>query len=122
MRDHRKLHAFETADKMVLAIYEATRAFPRHEMFGLTSQLRRAALSVASNIVEGSARHKESDYLHFLDMAYGSARELDYQISLAFRLGYLAESDHQKLDELSQENCKLLNALINWLRRNRPQV
>ena len=122
MRDHRKRRAFDAADKLVLAVYEATGTFPKHEVFGLTNQLRRAATSVASNIVEGSARHNESDYLHFLDIAYGSARECDYQLSLAFRLGYVAAREHQKLSEMSQESCRLLNALINWLRRNRPQA
>ena len=91
MRDHTKLRAFEVADELVLLVYEHTREFPRSEQFGLTSQLRRAAVSIASNIVEGCARQSPGDYLRFLDMAYGSSRELEYQLSLARRLGYLTD-------------------------------
>ena len=65
MRDHTKLRAFDLADELALAIYKETGSFPRKEMFGLTSQLRRAAVSVASNIVEGCARFSEAEYLHF---------------------------------------------------------
>ncbi len=67
MRDHTKLRAFQLADQMAFAIYKVTGSFPREEMFGLASQLRRAAVSVASNIVEGCARFSEAEYLHFLD-------------------------------------------------------
>ena len=87
MRDHRKLRAFELADQLAVAVYQATKTFPREEQFGLTSQMRRAAVSVASNVVEGCTRHSLRDYVHFLDVAYGSAREPVYQASLAQRLG-----------------------------------
>jgi four helix bundle protein len=68
MRDHKKLRAFELADDLVVSLYLATKTFPRDELFGLTSPMRRAAVSVASNIVEGCARHSEADYIHFLQM------------------------------------------------------
>ena len=90
MRDHQKLKAFALADRLALAVYQHTADFPREEIFGLTAQLRRAAVSVPSNIVEGCARHSEADYLHFLDISYASRREVEYQLSLAVRLGYLA--------------------------------
>ena len=96
MRDHTKLRAFQLADQVALAIYKATRAFPREE---------------------GSARLSEAEYLHFLDMAYGSAREVEYQVSLAFRLGFLRESAHQELSALTVETSKVLNGLIRSLRR-----
>ncbi len=118
MRDHRKLRAFELADQLTLSIYGATKSFPREEMFGLTSQIRRAAVSIASNIVEGCARNSEKDFLHFLDMAYGSAREVEYQLSLAFRLGYLPEESQILLTSQSVETCKVLNGLIRSLRRS----
>jgi four helix bundle protein len=76
MRDHTKLRAFELADRLALRVYLKTSAFPRDEQCGLTSQLRRAAVSIASNIVEGCARSSLADYLRFLDMTYGSACEL----------------------------------------------
>lgn len=89
MRDHSKLKAFQLADRLALRTYSVTASFPKHELFGLTSQMRRAAVSICCNIVEGCARHTEADFLRFLNMAYGSARELEYQASLAKRLGYV---------------------------------
>lgn len=117
MRDHTKLRAFELADELVLAIYRATKDFPREEQFGLTSQIRRASISVASNIVEGCARHSEADFLHFLDMAYGSAREVDYQIGLAHRLGYLNDTDFNTLRTKGEAAGKVLNGLIRAFRK-----
>ncbi len=117
MRDYRKLRAFEVADDLVLAVYEASRNFPREEQFGLTSQVRRAAISVASNIVEGCARSSERDFLHFLDMAYGSAREVGYQITLAQRLGYLSNASFKALVSKSDEAAKVLNGLIRSFRK-----
>ena len=117
MRDHRKLRAFELADQLALDVYRATRSLPKEEVFGLTSQLRRAAVSAVSNIVEGCARHSESDYIRFLDIAYGSAREVEYQISLAFRLGYLREEESTSLHTLSAEMSKVLNGLLRALRK-----
>ncbi len=116
MRDYRKLRAFELADALTLETYKATKPFPKDELFGLTSQMRRAAVSVASNIVEGCARSSEADYLRFLDMAYGSARELGYQISLAHRLGYLDDATHQAIHASCEETSKVLNSLICSLR------
>ncbi|PJA30058.1 MAG: four helix bundle protein [candidate division Zixibacteria bacterium CG_4_9_14_3_um_filter_46_8] len=117
MRDHKKLRAFELADNLVLSVYGATKSFPREEQFGLTSQLRRAAISIASNIVEGCARNTEADFLHFLDMAYGSAREVEYQISLAHRLAYISDEDFKSLNSKCEETSKVLNGLIRSLRR-----
>ena len=79
MRNHKKLRAFELADEVVLFIYQITRDFPKEELYGLTSQIRRAAVSVASNIIEGSARDTQAEYVRFLDIAYGSLREVSYQ-------------------------------------------
>ena len=76
MRDHTKLRAFELADEVVLLIYRATVGFPKEEIYGLTSQMRRAAISVPSNIVEGCARESQTEYLRFLGIAFGSIREL----------------------------------------------
>ena len=112
MRDHTKLKAFVMADALALEVYCATRRFPAEERFGLASQMRRSAVSVPSNIVEGCARHTESDFLHFLDMAYGSACELEYQISLSYRLGYLNEESYNAIHPKSTETTKIINGLI----------
>ena len=118
MRDHTKLRAFELADALAIAVYKATQSFPRDEIFGLTSQLRRAAVSIPSNIVEGCARHSEAEYLHFLDMAYGSAREVEYQIGLSHRLGYLDTTGREQLQALATETAKVLNGLLRALRKS----
>lgn len=116
MRDHTKLRAYELADEIALLIYHETKDFPREEMYGLTSQMRRAAVSVPSNIVEGCARGGQADYVRFLEMAFGSLRELDYQCSLAKRLGYLGGRYSVIMPKI-QEAEKVLGGLIRSLRR-----
>lgn len=115
MRDHKKLRAFELADEVALMTYNCTVDFPKHELFGLTSQMRRAAVSVPSNIVEGCSRDSQADFVRFRGIAFGSVRELEYQITLAQRLGYLSESQifHDKTIECS----KVLGGLIRSLRK-----
>jgi four helix bundle protein len=120
MRDHTKLKAFQLADELAVLIYRGTRGFPREEQFGLTPQLRRAAVSVASNIVEGCARSTEADYLHFLDIAFGSLREIEYQLSLAHRLGYVQPADFEPIQAHCVATSKVLAALIRSLRAPRP--
>ena len=117
MRDHTKLKAFELADALALEIYRETVAFPKEEHYGLRAQIRRAAVSTPSNIVEGCARHSEADYLRFLDIAYGSARELEYQLSLAKRLDYLSADRYRRLADRAAEVAKVINGLIRALRR-----
>lgn len=117
MRDHTKLRAFELADRLALETYEITGAFPKDEQYGLTAQIRPAVVSIASNIVEGCARNTTADYLHFIDMAYGSSRELQYQLSLARRLNYVPDLDWKRTENLCDEVTKVLNGLIRALRR-----
>jgi four helix bundle protein len=116
MRDHTKLRAFEMADEVVVLIYQATTKFPREEIYGLTSQMRRAAVSVPSNIVEGCARDSQADYLRFLHMAFGSLRELHYQTGLSKRLGFLCNQDAALIEPKIIETEKVLNGLIRALR------
>lgn len=118
MRDHTKLKAFQLADDLTLHIYQTTKQLPQDERFGLTAQIRRAAVSIPCNIVEGCARRTEADYLRFLDIAYGSARELEYQISLASRLGYINSETNQALSKKSNEVSKVLSGLIRSIRNN----
>jgi four helix bundle protein len=118
MRDPSKLTAFKLADELALATYRLTAKMPPVERFGLTMQMRKAAASVPSNIVEGCARHTEADYLRFLDIAYGSARELQYQISLAARLGLLDAPASDALAKMATETSKVINGLIRAIRRS----
>lgn len=116
MRDHSKLRAFELADEVALLVYGMTRDFPKEEIYGITSQLRRAAVSVPSNIVEGCARSTETEYLRFLEIAFGSLRELHYQIGLSRRLGYSKGLVIESIEEKVVETEKVLNGLIRSLR------
>ena len=118
MRDHTKLRAFELADEVVLLIYRATREFPKEEIYGLTSQMRRAAVSVPSNIVEGCARESQTEYLRFLEIAFGSLRELHYQFGLSKRLGYYDEHDFSGCESKIVETEKVLGALLRSMRKN----
>lgn len=116
MRDHTKLKAFELADEVAMLVYQETRKFPKEEIYGLTSQMRRAAVSIPSNIVEGCARDTQAEYLRFLDIAFGSLRELHYQFDLARRLGFMAEQNTQNIENKIIETEKVLNSLIRTLR------
>ncbi len=116
MRDHRKLRAFELADNLVLAVYSATKSFPKEEQFGLRSQLRRAAVSIASNIVEGCARQSQAEYHRFLDLAFGSTREVEYQLTVAARLGYISPDAAQRLEQQADETARVLAGLLRSLR------
>lgn len=116
MRDHRKLRAFEMADEVALLVYQITAGFPREEIYGLTSQIKRAAVSVPSNIVEGCARDSQADYLRFLHMAFGSLRELHYQLDLSKRLEFLRNQDWSLIEPKIVETEKVLNGLIRALR------
>ena len=116
MRDHTKLRAFELADEVVLMIYRATRKFPKEEVYGLTSQMRRAAVSIPSNIVEGCARESQAEYLRFLEIAFASLRELHYQFGLSRRLGYLDGYDISGDESKIVETEKVLSALLRSIR------
>ena len=114
MRDHKKLRAFELADHLAMLTYKQTAKLPKDELFGLVSQMRRAAVSVASNIVEGCSRSSTVEYVRFLEVAYGSARELEYQISVAERL--YPDCALGDWSSLATETRKVLNGLIRSLR------
>ena len=118
MRDHTKLRAFALADEVVLMIYQITRRFPEEERYGLTSQMRRAAVSVPSNIVEGSARESQTEYIRFLEISFGSLRELHYQFDLSLRLGYFNGQDISNCLELLVETEKVLSALLRSMRKD----
>lgn len=116
MRDHSKLRAFELADDIAILIYKITKDFPKEEVYGLASQMRRAAVSVPSNIVEGCARESQKEYLRFLEIAFGSLKELHYQYTLACRLGYNEKSEFIEFEQKVIETEKVLGSLIRALR------
>ena len=116
MPDHRKLRAFELADEIALLIYQVTNDFPREEIYGLTSQMRRAAVSVPSNIVEGCARESQAEYRNFLNFAFASLRELHYQFSLVERLGFIQQIDVNNYRTKLKEAEMVLGALLRSMR------
>lgn len=116
MRDHRKLIAFDKADDLTMTIYKISFSFPREEIYGLTSQIRRAAVSLTTNIVEGAARESEVEFLRFLEVSFASYREVEYQFSIAKRLEYVKESDIELCESKINVTGKVLAALIRKLR------
>ena len=116
MRDHRKLEVFHLADALTMLIYRSTRGFPREEVFGLTAQMRRCAVSVPANIVEGCARGSERDYARFLDISFGSVRELGYFIDLAVRLNYVTSDHAEELRTAHGRTAAALAALVRTRR------
>ena len=117
MRYHTKLRAFELADELTIMIYRITSNFSKEEIYGLTARMRRAADSAPSNIVEGCARVSQGEYVRFLDIAFGSLRELHYQFTLAKRLGYLKNDDTSNYDLKFVETENVLGALIRSLQK-----
>jgi four helix bundle protein len=115
-RDHRKLAVFDRADGLVLRVYAATSSFPVAERFGLQSQIRRACVSVPTNIVEGSAREAEGDYCRFIHIARASARETEYLLSLARRLDLLVDSRARELEGQYDVLQRMLRRLVDGLR------
>ena len=101
---------------LVVEVYRCTKSFPRDELFGLTSQMRRASISVPSNISEGKGRYTRGELVQFLFNARGSLLELQTQITLAGRLGYLGEAQVANLEQRSAEVGRMLNELITRFR------
>jgi four helix bundle protein len=116
MRSYRDLVAWQKAMDLVVAIYGLTRDWPREEVYGLTSQIRRAAVSVPSNIAEGQGRQSPKEFLNHLSMAYGSLMELETQLVIAARLGYVAQDPCEATLAQANEVGRLINGLCNSIR------
>ena len=117
VKDYRDLIVWQKAMDLVEAVYHATKDFPREEIYGLTSQLRRAAVSIPSNIAEGNGRNTTRDYVHFLGMAYGSVKEMETQVLIAERLRNNDPSHSGRLVQSTAEIARLISGLVNSLNR-----
>ena len=122
MRDYTKIEAWRLADDVTVAVYEATRSFPKEEIYGLTSQLRRAAYSAPANIAEGASRGSKRDYLHFLYIARGSLNEAQYFVHLANRLKYLSDEHTDALMTQSKSASACLYGLIRAVEKEAGTV
>jgi four helix bundle protein len=109
----RDLKVWQASMTLVEDIYALTKAFPRDERFGLTAQIRRASVSIPSNIGEGKRRKREKVYLNHLDVALGSQAEVDVQLEIAKRLGYIKDGDYRRLAQRIDEIGRMLNGLIS---------
>ncbi len=115
MKDYRKLSVWEKSHQVVLDVYKTVASFPKEEMFGLTSQMKRSAASIPTNIAEGCGRKSEKDFCRFLIISFGSANELEYQVILAADLEFIdAENANILLDQM-EEIKKMLSGLISKL-------
>ncbi len=119
MKDFRDLHVWQRSHRLTLAIYGATKGFPREELYGLTSQIRRSAVSIGANIAEGCGKIGNNEFQRFLQIAAASASELDYELLLARDLRYFTGTNYARMaDELSQLR-KMLSSLLRKVQAER---
>jgi len=118
IKSHKDLIVWQKSVELCSIVYKITDAFPQREVYALSSQMRRAAVSIASNIAEGRARHTRKDFSHFLSIAYGSAAELETQLLIATRLSFCSESAYGKTNAQLSEVSKMLRAMIGKLDTN----
>jgi four helix bundle protein len=117
MQDFRKLSVWEKSHLLVVAVYRTTSDFPPKEIFGLTSQIRRAGVSIPANIAEGCGRGGKAEYAHILRIAFGSASELEYHLLLANELTYLTPDEYDNLNIQVIEIKKMLTALVQKIEK-----
>ncbi len=124
IRTYRDLVVWQKAMALMTDVYRASRPFPKDELYALTSQIRRSAVSIPSNMAEGYGRNSTTDYVRFLRVATGSLYELQTQLEIALNLGYLREPDFQSLNDRTREVERMLTSLVNKLdhrpTRNQP--
>ncbi len=116
MRDHNKLKAFVMADELAIMIYRITMNFPKEEVYGITSQMRRAAVSIASNIAEGAGRQSNKEFVQFLCVAAGSASELSTQLVISSRIGICSHDEFASLNTTVGSVSRMLQGLIRSIR------
>jgi four helix bundle protein len=118
VRGYRDLIAWQKAMSLVTEIYRVTQSFPREELYGLTSQLRRAAVSVPSNLAEGYARNSRNEFRHFIGQARGSLAEIETQVEIAKALGFLTPLVATGLLKKTEELSRILAGLREWSRNS----
>ncbi len=111
-KPHKKLDVWHLGMDLAVGIYETTDSFPKEEIYGLTNQMRRAAVSIPSNVAEGAARQTKKEFVNYLHIAQGSLGELDTQLELAKRLGFLDDGNWETLDGVMERVDKMLTGLI----------
>ncbi|PIW17620.1 MAG: hypothetical protein COW33_06475 [Anaerolineae bacterium CG17_big_fil_post_rev_8_21_14_2_50_57_27] len=116
IRSFHDLIVWQRAVDFTVKIYTVTKNFPREEMYGLTSQIRRASVSIPSNIAEGQARNTKPAFANHLDIALGSAAELETQLTIALKIGYLQQSEYENLTTNLVEITRMLYGLLNKVR------
>lgn len=116
LKSYKELIVWQKSIRLTTAVYETTKSYPKSELYGLTSQMRRSAVSIPSNIAEGSTRQYLPEYLQFLNIALGSAAELETQLLIAHELKFLEKLKFEELLDLLIEIIKMLNSLIKKLR------
>ena len=114
MKTHKDLKVWQESIELVTIIYDKTKSFPKDELFSLTSQIRRCAISIPSNIAEGAARESNKEYIRFLYIGQGSISELDTQLLIAKNLNFVSKEDHSRLTEKLAEIRKMLSGLIKF--------
>jgi len=117
MQTYRDLIVWQKAMSLVLKLYTETKCWPKEEVYGLTSQIRRSAISIPSNIAEGYGRNSTGDYVRFLQIASGSLYEFQTQLEISFHLGYLNEEKYIAINSLSIEIEKMLSSLISKVKK-----
>jgi four helix bundle protein len=117
VQDFRKLKVWQKSYELTVEIYRVTRAFPKDELYSLTNQMRRAAISIPANIAEGCGRYTETELVRFLDIAMGSASELDCYLQLSRDLEYLSNDGYTSFESKIVEVKRMLTALILKIRR-----
>ncbi len=115
---YQKILAWEKSDQLALAIYQVTKSFPKGETYGLVSQLRRSALSVPTNIVEGYSRQSNTSFAAFLDIAFGSLIETRYLLSFSYKAGLLDENSWNRLDQQAEEVGKIIWSYMRTVKEN----
>jgi len=122
MKDFRQLKVWEKSHQLALAVYKATKEFPKEELYGLTSQIRRASMSIPTNIAEGCGRNTDAEFARFLQIAMGSASETEYQLLLSHDLGFINKEQYDKLNLDVTEIKRMIDSLLKTVHHVSEQV